>query len=56
MPKRIRYIILFLLIVVGAGIWGFVATLMGAPSLVVSFGALAIGASVLVYMFKGKPN
>lgn len=49
MSEWVRHCITFILIIVGAGLWGFGATFMGASSMVVSIGALAVGAAVFSY-------
>ena len=56
MAKWLRVSLLIGLSIVGAGLWGFVVTVMGAPSMVVSFGALVIGALVFVWAFGKNSN
>ena len=54
MPKWMRIPLIFALAFVGAAVWGFVAVALGAPSIVVSLGALGIGVWVVIYGFKDK--
>ena len=42
------------LILIGSGIWGFVAVAMGVSGVWVGLGAVVIGAGVLVQMFGDK--
>jgi len=54
MSKWMRIPLIFALAFVGAAVWGFVAVALGAPSIVVSLGALVIGVWVVIYGFKDK--
>jgi phosphate/sulfate permease len=56
MPKWFRITLIMILAFLGAGLWGFIATAVGAPTIVVSLGAVVIGAVVLTQAFRGNSN
>ena len=56
MVRWLRTTLLVILGIAGAGLWGFIATWMGAPTMVVGFGAALIGMVTIVRAFSGNSN
>ena len=56
MSKWLRITLIMILAIFGAGLWGFIATAVGAPTIVISLGAVIIGALVMTQAFRGGSN
>ncbi len=56
LPVWVRTILMFVFIIIGSGIWGFVAVAMGVPTVLVAFGALVISWIVIVWAFGDKES
>ena len=56
MAKWLRISLGLVLIIVGAGLWGFFATAMGAPSMVVGLGAVVIGVGIITWISGKNSN
>jgi len=51
LPALVRGIVALALIVVGSAIWGFLGTIMGAPSILLTIGVIVISLAVITRMF-----
>ncbi len=51
LPVWVRTILALVLVIIGGGIWGFVAVAAGVPNMWVAIGAVVISAIVIVRMF-----
>ena len=54
MPKWARITLTIVAAFVFAAAWGFLATMLGAPPMVISLGAVAIGAGTLMHGIGAK--
>lgn len=56
MTRWLRISLMTAFAFLGAGLWGFIAIALDAPTMVVSVGAVVIGAVVFSQAFKGDSN
>ena len=56
MAKWQRFSLGIVLAIVVAGLWGFIATVIGAPIMVGSLGAVVIGAAIFIWIHAKNSN
>ena len=56
MAKWQRFSLGIVLTIVVAGLWGIIATVIGSPIMVVSLGAVVIGAAMIIWIHGKNSN